>query len=432
MRLVLVAAALAGAILSSPVAARAAIVTTHPPYVAEDPTDIDADGYVEVRDTRSQRNDLEVRIGRRAVTIVERGRAALTAGRGCRRLSRGAVLCRASAPDNGAAVFAGGGDDVVRGRCVDFGLAIHGGAGDDRLVEGECHGSMSGGAGDDVLVGDSAGQELRGGNGDDRLYGRGGSDLMYGDTDPSWRGSDLIDGGSGRDTVAWDERSDGVRADLTRGFSRGLGERDRLRRLENLVGTEGNDVLVGDDGSNRLSGGRGRDLLVGRGGNDVLGGGSGSVIYSSGDDDRADHFRCGGGRDLILYPVGSALPVGCEQMNDEYWLWGEAIPTRPRPAPGHAVGVPAICSPYTSSCRRRAIVTAGGKELGRSSLVDNPGSTVRVPLTAVAPVDRAVHVVVEGDDEGEFPDDPRIPYRFEWQLGCAGAPPHDVCRAGGG
>jgi serralysin len=50
---------------------------------------------------------------------------------------------------------------------------------------------------------------------------------------------------------------------------------DMLYSIENVIGSNGNDVIHGQGGANRLEGGAGNDLLDGRGGDDRLDGGSG-------------------------------------------------------------------------------------------------------------------------------------------------------------
>jgi hypothetical protein len=417
----------------SPATAGAATVTLQAPYVAQDIGDQDEDGYIDVTDAgKHRRNELEVRVSNRAVLVVERGRPPLKARGGCRRRSAHVVICRATSPDNTVYVEAGPGDDTVR--CKGGDISMYGGAGSDRLVSGSCSGSIAGGPGNDLLVGNSFPQELRGGGGDDRLIGGGGDDLLYGDGTSRGRGSDFIDGGPGKDTAAWDERSGGIRADLRRGLATSHGEHDGLMRVENLAGTTGRDVLAGDARPNRLDGAGGKDLLVGRGGNDLLDGGSGSPYYSDNDDDVPDHFRCGSGRDKIRYPGLVALPVGCERMEGaERELFGETIPVRPKPAGPHQVDVPVVCNAENETCRRRAVVKAGRREIGRSPMLTEPGRFIRVRLTAAAPRDGVVTIVVDGDDR-DPPDsfDPGpYPYTFTWRLGCRGAPPGDVCRAGG-
>uniref|UniRef100_UPI00398C12D3 calcium-binding protein n=1 Tax=Polaromonas sp. YR568 TaxID=1855301 RepID=UPI00398C12D3 len=67
---------------------------------------------------------------------------------------------------------------------------------------------------------------------------------------------------------------------------------DVLTSIENLIGTELNDTLIGDGNANTLSGGDGDDIVDGAAGNDVLSGGTG-----------ADQVRGGGGDDQILQRV---------------------------------------------------------------------------------------------------------------------------------
>lgn len=47
----------------------------------------------------------------------------------------------------------------------------------------------------------------------------------------------------------------------------------------NLVGGNGNDLLIGDTRANFITGGAGNDILIGGGGNDVLTGGAGADIF---------------------------------------------------------------------------------------------------------------------------------------------------------
>lgn len=87
-------------------------------------------------------------------------------------------------------------------------------------------------------------------------------------------GSDL-DGGGGNDTLSYAAAS-AVRADLSKGTARPAGAaHDVLAGFENLIGSPGADLLVGDGAPNRVEGGGGRDVLDGRRGDDVLKGGKG-------------------------------------------------------------------------------------------------------------------------------------------------------------
>ena len=68
---------------------------------------------------------------------------------------------------------------------------------------------------------------------------------------------DVFDGGAGVDTLGYAGRRRGVVVDLaSHGRDAGaLGEGDSLRRLEKVVGTDGDDRLFGDESPNALDGG---------------------------------------------------------------------------------------------------------------------------------------------------------------------------------
>ena len=83
-------------------------------------------------------------------------------------------------------------------------------------------------------------------------------------------GQNDIDGGLGRDTVSFATSFVGVSVDLSAlvdgwAVTSGL---DRLRGIEDLVGSALADTLVGDAGANSLDGGAGADDLLGQGGSD--------------------------------------------------------------------------------------------------------------------------------------------------------------------
>src|SRR4051794_34493742 len=139
-------AVLAVAIFVSPGAAGAATVTA---YGAE-PSPTGGDDFppsVEIKDIGKHRNNLEVRVSRRAVLVVERARRPLRARSGCGRRSAHVVICRTTDPDTSIYLDAGGGKDVVR--CRNGYISIDGGGGNDRLLAGTCGASLRGGSGND-------------------------------------------------------------------------------------------------------------------------------------------------------------------------------------------------------------------------------------------------------------------------------------------
>jgi Ca2+-binding RTX toxin-like protein len=140
------------------------------------------------------------------------------------------------------------------------------GWGSDQLrgVEG-----LSGSPFGDSLVGNGGDNVLLGQRGNDRLSGLGGSDLLSG-TD----GNDAINGGAGPDLAFYRSSPRGVRVDLAQGIATGWG-RDRLRSIEDVVGSSHADRLLGNGGANYLWGLGGADLIDGRGGRDHAFGGPG-------------------------------------------------------------------------------------------------------------------------------------------------------------
>jgi len=144
----------------------------------------------------------------------------------------------------------------------------------------------------DELGGDAAGNRLEGLGGSDVLEGRGGIDTLVGglgdDVLVGGAGGDVLDGGDGSDTASYapvDSVSQvGVSISLIdHTASGGDAEGDTLLSIENVIGTDVADTLIGDGADNRLEGGRGDDTLDGGAGNDTLSGGRGADILIGGD-----------------------------------------------------------------------------------------------------------------------------------------------------
>jgi Ca2+-binding RTX toxin-like protein len=202
--------------------------------------------------------------------------------------------------------------------------------------------TLTGGPSEDVLVdgpppeqngapSDTSADTLHGEAGDDALLHAGGADFLDGGL-----GSDLflsvevcegatIDGGassgSDRDNSSWARLGNGgVVADLLTGqVGRvGAGETpvcasgtpDHMEEIEDLEGSEGSDVLIGDEGVNQLLGHKGEDTYRALGGDDA-------IFANSGSRDRV--IDCGEGDDsavIDLATVGDPAPIGCEQVRE--------------------------------------------------------------------------------------------------------------------
>ncbi len=170
--------------------------------------------------------------------------------------------------------------------------------------------NLTGGAGNDSLTGNTSRNYLSGGAGNDTLEGIG--------------GGDTLDGGSGSDTATYINATAGVKASLgatgltgdalsasnaagitaNRGTITGF-DTDTFISIENLTGSQFNDILIAQNGGSTLRGGAGNDTLIGGVGNDVLDGGDGNdVIYAA---QGRDTVTAGAGNDTIYASVDEAI-----------------------------------------------------------------------------------------------------------------------------
>ena len=129
--------------------------------------------------------------------------------------------------------------------------------------------SLFGLGGEDVLNGNTGRDILDGGADADQLFGNEGDDVLTGGGD-----ADLLDGGQGIDTASYAGSQSGVTVTLTGGpESGGDAEGDVLVDIENVVGSEHDDILAGHPTvANVLSGGGGEDSLFGYSNDTLLGG----------------------------------------------------------------------------------------------------------------------------------------------------------------
>lgn len=148
----------------------------------------------------------------------------------------------------------------------------------------------------DKFTGDDQDNTFWGFGGDDTLFGGAGDDLFYGGS-----GADIMHGGDGFDTADYSlgTPSNRVVVRLDRhNATDSTGDRDILREIEAVIGTQHGDSIVGDDFGNRLEGRDGDDNLGGRLGRDSLYGGAGKDTLGGGDD--RDLLRGGTGDDFLF------------------------------------------------------------------------------------------------------------------------------------
>ena len=124
------------------------------------------------------------------------------------------------------------------------------------------------------------------GSGNDTFNAGAGNDTMEGNG-----GSNSYNGSTGTDTVRYGNATGGVTANLTAGGAlvNGFGGTDILTAIENLIGSNFDDLLTGSAVANVLIGSGGNDNLQGLAGNDTLDGGADN-----------DTLNGGGGNDSIM------------------------------------------------------------------------------------------------------------------------------------
>ncbi len=169
-----------------------------------------------------------------------------------------------------------GGDALIAsaGR-KDVGLA-YGGRGDDYLYGGLGESQLFGGEGDDRFLGDLGPDHMAGGPGVDRI--------IFEPYDFGYPEDDVAD--LAQEALFPTKGEGSVYVDLGAGTASGRGH-DTLDSIEEAVGTDWRDVLLGSADDDRLQGGPSTDRIEGIGGDDTaLGGGSADRIDGGDGHDR--------------------------------------------------------------------------------------------------------------------------------------------------
>ena len=198
-------------------------------------------------------------------------------------------------------------DDLLAGNNVaNF---LFGGDGDDTLNGQGGDDELSGGDGEDTLNGQTENDELHGGNGDDTLNGGAGNDDLFGDADNDrligGLGADALAGGSGTDIASYESALAGVTAlMLNAAQNTGDAAGDTYSSIENLVGSDFDDVLGGTGVANIITGDDGDDELIGNGGDDTLNGNNDDDILNGGLG--GDVLNGGAGSDAASYANATA------------------------------------------------------------------------------------------------------------------------------
>lgn len=199
-------------------------------------------------------------------------------------------------------------------------VRLVGGFGNDVLAS-RSQAALSAGGQDDRLTGSVFDDDLVGGNGADTLDAGQGDDALAGGA-----GGDDVEGGPGFDghsyqgsppvVVTLDEQCDDGAAQDTReptfvqrgdpGECQNNGvDRDRVRGVEALTGTDGADTLIGGPFAERLFGGEGADTLEGQSERDDLFGEEGADLLLARDEAPDGRLVCG----ALTAPVPGSEPA---------------------------------------------------------------------------------------------------------------------------
>jgi Ca2+-binding RTX toxin-like protein len=198
-------------------------------------------------------------------------------------------------------------------------LILAGGQGNDHLVGGETEDALIDGPGNDEVQAGAGDDAVPNNEGTDSLHAGAGEDLFV---DDAVCEGDLLDGGPDRDNANWANFDSAISIDMQVGTA-GLvgsggqpscasGSPTTLSALEDVEGTDGDDVLVGDAGDNQLLGRPGHDTYHALAGNDT-------ILANSGDTDLT--IDCGEGWDTALIDLPTSGyadpgPVACEDTEE--------------------------------------------------------------------------------------------------------------------
>jgi Ca2+-binding RTX toxin-like protein len=217
-------------------------------------------------------------------------------------------------------VALGGNDSVVGRGGADL---VCGGAGADEVLGGAGRDRLNGGGGGDILYGQAGNDSMAGANGHDLLVGMGGDDryvgndgvdlavfllapgpvevdlflgesfgegsdvltgvegvvgsdfddAIFGDENPNVMagalGDDYIDGAGGTDLVFYLLSQSAVTVDLQDAYATGGEGIDVFSAVEDVLGSDFDDVLSGTGSADYLNGADGVDTIDGRGGDDI-------------------------------------------------------------------------------------------------------------------------------------------------------------------
>jgi Ca2+-binding RTX toxin-like protein len=143
---------------------------------------------------------------------------------------------------------------------------------------------------------------LTGGVGDDTFAGTSAVDVVF--------------GGAGKNTMSYATSSVGVGFDLLYNYGYWGAYKDYLSSIQNVIGSDFNDELWGDQNANVFTGNAGNDLIRADAGNDSIFGGAGSDSLYGGNDN--DIVSGGSGTDSLFGLAGNDSLNGDDGSDELY------------------------------------------------------------------------------------------------------------------
>lgn len=233
----------------------------------------------------------------------------------------------------GDTVYGMGGDDVIFAGLDTSYDTFYGGDGNDTVSYVLSAMGVTIDLGDQMVYGDGDTDELdsienaSGSNYDDTIvasnvantiYGNAGDDIIKVTLDVA---NDLFDGGTGTDTLSFEDEVQSVEVSLNNGSFSYVGDdmqtyTDTIANFENLTGGSGDDRLTGDSGVNVLNGNGGDDTLEGGAGDDTLYDGTGNDSLIGGDGNDLIELTGDNQADVVKITGSSASAAGNDTITN--------------------------------------------------------------------------------------------------------------------
>ena len=230
-----------------------------------------------------------------------------------------------------------------------------------------------------VINGTSGNDTLAGSPGNDTINGLGGNDVFVAGANG---GSDVIDGGTGTDSIEFRERAtSAVVVDFASGTIQGGGSGTiTFTGIERIVASNFNDRLTGTAGTQTLTGQFGADTIWGASGADTLWGGGGNDAFvfremGTANADRVSDFASGSDKVQLDDSAFLAIGAGGNFASGDVRFW-----SAPGATAGHDANDRVIYNQTTGSL----YYDADGSGSGMAQLIATFAGNPAIAATDIA------------------------------------------------